>query len=396
MVKTNLITKLKIFVVLTVILITIPNQVSLVDKSYVEILRIVRDAESIFNLFGPEASIKKVPKEFISSIREGYRELRREVRKFEERQKIGIRTTKKLIKEMVGIDIPEVSDTFSQQVQDELLRKLAEQKPEGSIIYLGVWNGFYLPLLESALKFEKVTLVDYDLETLKWVKNKVSKHLHRLGIRRKQRKEILARIKFHIADISGHNAKILAKAEDIIKSTHYAFAGKAFNELIDLLGKTEPVSWSIPQENKYDYVISNRLIHRIAVDLLDYIIEVFEDKFGPAITEHLFTADIIHSESITNFKKVIELDHIDLLSELSRGLVYLDGILTLTSMQFNILTGEWEFIDRHDILTPVEAIRRKIERNFLIEKDKQWNFEIQLDSSIKSIREIQTWFLSPF
>lgn len=169
--------------------------------------------------------------------------------------------------------------------RDTALRVLAAQEPEGTAAVLGMGRGFDIPLMELALRYQKVVLVDLDEPSVRAALDELRQELARLGLTEEQRASVMGRLEVQVADLSGISDRLERFAVDLESRRGALSKADAIGEALLFLDRqgSDPAlqSWPLRVTGTYDLVVSSFVVSQISSEILRYLEELITRIYGP-------------------------------------------------------------------------------------------------------------------
>ncbi len=289
-----------------------------------------------------------------------------------------------LMKEAAGINIPEVRgglndyefEQLGQRVQfaasaerDDRLRQLLQQTPQGSALVLGIGRGFDVPLLELALAFREVVVVDLYKKAILDALQKAREELQSLGTPPEKIDEVMGRIRIKMADATGIAAEFSQKVEDL------AAAQLPQRERIEQLAAfyrefAGRPTWSVTLEGNYDFVTSSLVLSAAIAGLGGYAkerlkLETIQNQDFSQAEQALIQA-IIH-QHIQHLKQWVRTD----------GKVYWADTINLVPVIVDPKTGRENYVIAFtQPMIPMDLFFRTVQANFEPQILSRWDFTV--------------------
>ncbi|OGX10954.1 MAG: hypothetical protein A2351_04235 [Omnitrophica bacterium RIFOXYB12_FULL_50_7] len=289
------------------------------------------------------------------------------------------------IKKVAGIDIPENDAfyTFSSDVEAEQMKKavpftdpktwkrslvaLAKKQPRGSVAILGAGRGYDIPLLELALAFSQVTVVDLDDSVAKDVLGDLQKSLRDLALPEGEVRAIMGRVRFQAADLSGVAAEFSQRVEKIRAQ------GKSEQDRTDLYvallkDMTAKIPETLPIQGQYSLVISSLLTSAMATALNVSALDSL-DLQGVDDTDFLEAKyafyDTLGAYHLDHMKKLLATD----------GKIYWSDTVETVPVILNPATGRESYVmNQKQLSFPIQAFFKKVEKDFQFNLMGPWGW----------------------
>ncbi len=257
------------------------------------------------------------------------------------------------IKKAAGIDIPErladlteaEADLLRTQVHmnlaDEntlraILRTRAGEPPsQKTAIVLGIGRGHDIPLLELALVYQEVVIVDLDRSGLRDVVEQLRNRLTELELPPEKVLEITGRVSPKVADLSGIADRVARFSSGLKKDKRFS-RDQAVQQALEFFRKEARHSvWPIPKElqGRYDLVISSLVASQIDDELMRYVAKTIAERDGTPDAMNILRLLGEFSQGAEGFLVTNAAHHADLLSRLVKpgGVAYFSTDLTSMS-----------------------------------------------------------------
>ncbi len=177
------------------------------------------------------------------------------------------------------------------------LHALADEEPAGSAVVLGMGRGFDIPLLELALKYRSVVLVDLDEPSVRSALHELHRELTLGGFPEPRIQVIMKRVEIQFADLSG----IADQSEQFVAAWESRKAAltkaDAILQTIRFLDELKDKAASQPKPLKltgtYDLAISSFVVSQIASTAVHYLEDAVTRNYGPLSREEWIQFQVV-------------------------------------------------------------------------------------------------------
>jgi hypothetical protein len=240
-----------------------------------------------------------------------------------------------------------------------LIQSAGETVEPRRAVVLGAGNCAEIPLAELAARFDEVVVNDVDQKLLE--QGLAAAHLDESS---------RAKIRVHVADLTGATEPLLTKIEAALKQEAGADAAI---ELMARLVDDEPVPGA-KIEGKYELVVASCILSQLHFALLHRAGDLFEQRFAGQL--ETLRASVRWTKALYDMARRMETRLIDDLAELlaEGGLIYLSESAQMCYIKL-AADGQWETEGTHRMLR-TQDITDNLDRRFATIANGRWHWVV--------------------